>query len=249
MIVGAGTLLNTATVLTGGVIGSVAGHRIPVRMRELVVQVLGIFVVVYGVKVAITPSFHEAPHLAIVLIGLLAGTVVGSLLDIDGALLRFGGWAERRLGGRAGGAAAPAESTGRVARAFVTTTLLYCVGPLTILGTFDDGARGDILLLGIKSTLDGIASLAFAVTLGPGVLLSAGSVLVVQGALTAAAYASRGAFDEFLVTQAIGAGGLMLVAIGLGLLEIRRIRVADMLPALVLAPAVAAMSRAFGWGL
>jgi uncharacterized protein len=148
-----------------------------------------------------------------------------------------------------GGAGAEERSTGRVARAFVTTSLLYCVGPLTILGSFDDGARGDILLLGIKSTLDGIASLAFAVTLGRGVLLSAISVLVVQGALTGAAYAGRGAFDEFLVTQALGAGGLMLVAIGLGLLEIRRIRVADMLPGLVLAPAVAAMSRAFGWGL
>lgn len=242
MIVGAGTLLNTATVLTGGIAGTVAGHRIPTRMRELVVQVLGVFVVVYGVKVAITPSFHDAPHLAIVLIGLLAGSVVGSLLNIDGALLRFGAWAERRI-------ARGGETTGGVARAFVTTTLLYCVGPLTILGTFDDGARGDILLLGIKSTLDGIASLAFAVTLGPGVLLSAASVLVVQGALTGVAYATRGAFDEFLVTQALGAGGLMLVAIGVGLLEIRRIRVADMLPALVFAPAVAALSRAFGWGL
>jgi uncharacterized protein len=247
VIVGAGTLLNTATVLTGGVIGSVAGHRIPVRMRELVVQVLGIFVVVYGVKVATTASFHEAPHLAIVLIGLLIGTVVGSLLDIDGALLRFGAWAERRL--VRGDDSTGEQSTGRVARAFVTTSLLYCVGPLTILGSFDDGARGDILLLGIKSTLDGIASLAFAVTLGRGVLLSAGSVLVVQGALTGVAWATRGAIDEFLVTQALGAGGLMLVAIGLGLLEIRRIRVADMLPGLIFAPIVAAISRAFGWGL
>ncbi len=248
MIVGAGTLLNTATVLSGGVIGSVAGHRIPLRLRELVVQVLGIFTVVYGVKVAITPSFHTAPDLAVVLIGLLAGSVVGSLLNIDGALLRFGAWAERRLVRDRDGAD-PDSSTGRVARAFVTTTLLYCVGPLTILGTFDDGARGDILLLGIKSTLDGIASLAFAVTLGRGVLLSAGSVLVVQGALTGVAYATRGGFDAYLVTQALGAGGFMLVAIGLGLLEIRRIRVADMLPGLVAAPLLAALSRALGWGL
>lgn len=247
MIVGAGTLLNTATVLTGGVIGTVAGHRIPVRMRELVVQVLGIFTIVYGVKVATTASFHEAPHLAIVLIGLLIGSVVGSLLNIDRALLRFGAWAERRL--VRGDDSNAEQSTGRVARAFVTTSLLFCVGPLTILGSFDDGARGDILLLGIKSTLDGIASLAFAVTLGRGVLLSAGSVLVVQGALTAVAYATRGNIDEFLVTQALGAGGLMLVAIGLGLLEIRRIRVADMLPGLLFAPVVAAISRAFGWGL
>jgi uncharacterized membrane protein YqgA involved in biofilm formation len=249
VIVGAGTLLNTATVLTGGVVGTVAGHRIPVRMRELVVQVLGVFVVAYGVKVAITPSFTAAPDLAIVLIGLLIGSVAGSLLNVDGALLRFGAWAERRLVRDRGDATAPDQATGRVARAFVTTSLLYCVGPLTILGSFDDGARGDILLLGIKSTLDGIASLAFAVTLGRGVLLSAVSVLVVQGALTGVAYATRGTIDQYLVTQALGAGGLMLVAIGLGLLEIRRIRVADMLPALVVVPVLAAISRALGWGL
>jgi uncharacterized protein len=243
MIVGAGTLLNTATVLVGGTAGVVAGDRIPQRLRELLVQVLGLFVVVYGVKVAITPAFHTAPDLAIVLIGLLVGATVGTLLDVDGAMLSLGGWAERALvPGRP-------EGGGRVARAFVSTSLLFCVGPLTILGSFADGARGDILLLGIKSTLDGIAALAFAATLGRGVLLSAGTVLVVQGALTLAAYASRGAFDEYLVTQALGAGGVMLVALGLGLLEIRRIRVADMLPALVVAPLLAALSRHLNWGL
>jgi uncharacterized protein len=244
MIVGAGTLLNTATVLAGGTAGMVAGDRIPQRLRELLVQVLGLFVVVYGVKVAITPAFHTAPDLAIVLIGLLAGATAGALLDVDGAMLALGRWAERALvrGG-------PDEGGGHVARAFVTTSLLFCVGPLTILGSFADGAHGDILLLGIKSTLDGIAALAFAATLGRGVLLSAGTVLVVQGALTLAAYASRGAFDAYLVTQALGAGGVMLVALGLGLLEIRRIRVADMLPALVVAPLLAALSRHLNWGL
>ena len=246
MIVGAGTLLNTATVLTGGTVGLVAGERIPARLRELVVQVLGVFVVVYGAKVAITPSLGGggAPDLAIVLIGLLAGSVVGSLLDVDGRMLALGRWAEGRLA-RAG----TAESGGGMARAFVTTSLLFCVGPLTILGSFDDGARGDVLLLGIKSTLDGIAALAFAATLGRGVLLSAATVLIVQGSLTGVAWATRGSLDDYLVTQALGAGGLMLVAIGLGLLEIRRIRVADMLPALVVVPVIAELSRHFNWRL
>jgi len=245
MIVGAGTLLNTGTVLAGGTVGMLAGDRIPVRMRELVVQVLGVFVAVYGTKVAITSTLHgQTPDLAIVLIGLLAGTVAGSLLDLDGRLLAFGRWAERRIarGDRH-------ESSGTMARAFVTTSLLFCVGPLTILGSFDDGARGDILLLGIKSTLDGIAALAFAATLGRGVLLSAATVLVVQGSLTAVAWAGRGGLDDYLIAQALGAGGLMLVALGLGLLDIRRIRVADMLPALLLVPALAALSRHFNWGL
>jgi len=246
MIVGAGTLLNTATVLVGGTVGTLAGDRIPLRVRELLVQVLGLFTAVYGVKVAITPAFRggAAPDLAVVVIALLAGSALGALLDVDGAMLALGRWAERTLV-----RGDPAEGSGRVARAFVTTSLLFCVGPLTILGSFADGARGDILLLGIKSTLDGIAALAFAVTLGAGVLLSAATVLVVQGGLTAAAYASRGGFDQYLMTQALGAGGVMLVALGLGLLEIRRIRVADMLPALVLAPLLAALSRHLNWGL
>ncbi len=248
MIAGAGTLLNTATVLTGGTVGMLAGDRIPQRMRELVVQVLGLFTCVYGVKVAITAPFSGSgpPDLAIVLIGLLAGSVVGSLLDIDGRLLALGRWAERRLTHRP---PHREDSSAGMARAFVTTSLLFCVGPLTILGSFDDGARGDILLLGIKSTLDGIAALAFAATLGRGVLLSAATVLVVQGGLTAVAWAGRGGIDDYLVAQALGAGGLMLVAIGLGLLDIRRIRVADMLPALLLVPALAALSRHFNWGL
>jgi uncharacterized protein len=247
VIVGAGTMLNVGTVLVGGTLGTLTGDRIPQRMRELAVQVLGLFVAVYGIKVATTRGFARAapPDLAIVLIALLAGAALGSLLDVDGALLRLGAWAERRVTrGRD-----PEHGGGRMARAFVATSLLFCVGPLTILGSFDDGARGDILLLGIKSTLDGIAALAFAVTLGPGVLLSIGTLVVVQGGLTAAAWAGRGAFDAYLVTQALGAGGFMLVAIGLGLLEIRRIRVADMLPALALAPLLAALSRHLHWGL
>jgi uncharacterized protein len=245
MVVGAGTLLNTATVLVGGTVGTLAGDRVPRRMRELLVQVLGLFTLTYGLKVAVTPSFHDAaPDFAVVLIALLSAAVLGSLLNIDGGLLALGRWAERRVA-----RGNPEQAGGRMARAFVTTSLLFCVGPLTILGSFDDGARGDILLLGIKSTLDGIAALAFAATLGRGVLLSAATVLVVQGSLTAAAYATRGSFDTYLITQALAAGGVMLVALGLGLLEIRRIRVADMLPALLLAPLVAALSRHFNWGL
>jgi len=247
VITGAGTLLNAATVLVGGTVGTLAGERIPQRLRELAVQVLGLFVVVYGVKVATTRSFggSAAPDLAIVLIGLLAGAAIGSLLDLDGRLLALGVWAERRVTrGRD-----LERGEGRMARAFVATSLLFCVGPLTILGSFDDGARGDILLLGIKSTLDGIAALAFAISLGPGVLLSVATILLVQGGLTAAAWASRGAIDAYLVTQALGAGGVMLVAIGLGLLDIRRIRVADMLPALAAAPLLAALSRQLHWGL
>ena len=230
MIPGLGTLLNTATVLTGGGLGITAGSRIPQRVREGLIAVLGLFVVVYGVRTAVSPAFsgRAAPDLAVVLLALLVGTAIGSILDLDGLLHRFGDAVEARVGG--------GDGDGRLGRALVTTSLLFCVGPLTILGSFNDGARGDILLLGIKSALDGVAALAFGASLGVGVLLSAVTVLVVQGALTAAAYLTRGAVDPALVTAALGTGGVLLVAIGLGLLEVRRLRVADMLPALLVAP-------------
>jgi len=244
MIPGLGTALNVATVLVGGGLGLAAGERIPARVSHTVVQVLGLFSIVLGVRTALLAavSHGPAPDLAIVLLALLVGTVIGSWLDIDGVLARFGDAVERRLSGEA----APAETQGRLAVAFVTTSLLFCVGPLTILGSFNDGARGDLLLLGIKSTLDGFAALAFAMSLGRGVLLSALTVAVVQGALTALAVATRGALDTYLVTQALGAGGVLLVGIGVGLLELRRLRVAGMLPALVIAPLLAACIRYFG---
>ena len=244
MIPGLGTLLNTATVLVGGGLGLVAGDRIPERVRHTVVQALGLFTVVLGIKTALLPAIagSVAPDLAIVLLALLGGTVLGAALDIDGALLRFGEVVQRRLTG-----SGPEADGGRsLALAFVSTSLLFCVGPLTILGAYNDGARGDLLLLGIKSALDGFAALAFTVSLGRGVLLSAASVAVVQGTLTAVAVLTRGALDTYLVAQALGVGGLLLVGIGMGLLDLPRPRVANMLPALLIAPLLAILVRRLG---
>jgi uncharacterized membrane protein YqgA involved in biofilm formation len=237
VIPGTGTALNCATVLVGGTLGLAAGERIPLALRENLVAGLGLFTLAYGLKTAVLPSVNGiAPDFAIVLVALLLGTAIGSLLRIDSGITRFGNWVQRRTGGAAGSS---------VSRAFVTTSLLFCVGPLTILGSYQDGAQGDILLLAIKAGLDGVAALAFASTLGGGVLLSAVTVLVVQGSLTLLAVLTRGALDVTLVAPALATGGLLLVGIGLGLLEVRRLRVADMLPAVVIAPLVAALVRAW----
>lgn len=237
MIPGTGTALNCATILAGGTIGTLAGERIPERVREGLMSVLGVFTLVYGVKTALTASVGKAqPDLAVVLVGLLVGTVVGALLRIDDGLAALGRMVERRLsrGRETGGEEQASERS--VSRALVTTSLLFCIGPLTILGSFEDGASGDILLLGIKAALDGVASLAFAATLGPGVLLSALTVLVVQGSLTGLAVLGRDSLDPNLVTQTLSAGGFLLILIGVGLLRIRRFAVADMLPALLATP-------------
>lgn len=241
MIPGTGTALNCATVLVGGGAGLVAGQRIPAALRENLVATLGLFTVAYGVRTALLPSVNGiAPDFAVVLIALLLGTLAGSLLGIDSGIARLGEWVQRRAGGPD---TARSDAERSVARAFVTTSLLFCVGPLTILGSYQDGAQGDILLLAIKSGLDGVAALAFASTLGGGVLLSAVTVLLVQGGLTALAVLTRGALDPALVAPALACGGLLLLGIGIGLLELRRLRVADMLPALVLAPVIAALVR------
>jgi len=241
LIAGAGTLLNTSTVVVGGVVGLTAGHHIPLRVRDAAVSVLGLFTLVLGVKTAVLPNFSgaAAPDFAIVLVALLVGTVVGAWIGITRWLERVSLLAQRRFAATADGST--------FGEAFLTTSLLFCVGPLTILGSFEDGAHGDILLLAIKSALDGVAALAFATTLGPGVLLSAITVLVTQGTLTAVAYLTRGALDPYLISQALGAGGIMLVGIGMGLLKLARLPVADMLPALVVAPLFALLVRSLGW--
>jgi uncharacterized membrane protein YqgA involved in biofilm formation len=162
----------------------------------------------------------------------IMGLVVGELLGVDAAVKRFGDSLERRF----------SKGESPVSRAFVTTSLLFCVGPLTILGSLRDGISGDYQLLALKSTLDFVASLSFASVLGWGVLLSAGSILVVQGGLTLAG-ALFGAFmDEPMVLAMASTGGVLLLGLGLGLLGLKEVRVANMLPALLVAPLLVALA-------
>jgi uncharacterized protein len=164
------------------------------------------------------------------LVSVVAGLVVGEILGIEGGLKRLGDSLEWRFSRR--------ESP--VSRAFVTTSLLFCVGPLTVIGSLEDGLTGDYDLLALKSALDFTAALTFASVLGWGVLLSAGTVLVVQGSLTLGA----GFLDEIVTGPMISAttatGGILIFGLGLGLLELKEVRVANMLPALLFAPLLVA---------
>jgi uncharacterized membrane protein YqgA involved in biofilm formation len=158
--------------------------------------------------------------------------VVGELLSIDRQLTRFGDTLERCF----------SKGESPVSRAFVTTSLLFCVGPLTILGSLQDGISGDYRLLALKSALDFVASLSFASVLGWGVLLSAGSVLIVQGALTLAAAIFGTFMDEPMILAITSTGGVLLLGLGLVLLELKEVRVANMLPALIVAPLLVALA-------
>jgi uncharacterized membrane protein YqgA involved in biofilm formation len=129
-----------------------------------------------------------------------------------------------------------------VSRAFVTTSLLFCVGPLTILGSLQDGLTGDYRLLALKSALDFVAALSFASVLGWGVLLSAGTVLVVQGVLTLSAGLLEGVLTETMILATTATGGVLILGIGLILLDLKEVRVANMLPALLVAPLLVALA-------
>ncbi|HEX9097821.1 MAG TPA: DUF554 domain-containing protein [Candidatus Dormibacteraeota bacterium] len=233
MIPGLGTALNTATVVVGATLGLTLGRVIPASLQQTIRIAIGLFVAVIGMQMAL-----KTHNPLVLLVSVLVGVVIGELLKLDVGVQAIGSWAERRLS-RDG-------EPGRVSLAFITTSLIFCVGPLTVLGSFLDGTRGDITLLAIKSTLDGVTSIVFAATLGWGVLLSAGSVLLVQGSLTLIAVLIHAGLSDLQTAELTAAGGIAVLGIALGLLELRTIRVANFLPALVVAPLLAGILHAFG---
>ncbi|HEX6510688.1 MAG TPA: DUF554 domain-containing protein [Chloroflexota bacterium] len=229
-----GTWINVATVLCGGLLGLVFGSRFPEKVRQTIMAGLGLVTCVIGLQMAL-----QTKNVLIVLGSLLMGGIIGELLDLDGRINGLARWAEERF------SAAP-DGSGRFARAWVTTSLLFCVGPLTFTGAIQDGLTGDYHLLATKAMLDGFAALAFGSALGFGVLASAATVLVYQGGLSVGAGALKSALSVAMIGEMSAAGGILVLGLGLGLLELKAIRVANFLPALVIAPAVVAGLAAVG---
>jgi uncharacterized protein len=226
-VTGVGTAINVVAVLVGAGIGTLVGARLSEGMRETAMHAIGLVTLLVGIQ-----SFLRFDNPLVPLIGVILGLVVGEFLGIDGRLRRFGDALERRF----------SKGGSPVSRAFVTTSLLFCVGPLTFLGSLQDGISGDYRLLAVKSALDFVASLSFASVLGWGVLLSAGSVLVVQGALTLSAALFGPFISEPMILAMTSTGGVLLLGLGLGLLGLKEVRVANMLPALIVAPLLIALA-------
>jgi uncharacterized protein len=226
----AGTLLNVTTVLIGTTLGLLVGARMSSRLQSSLTAALGLFVLGIGTFMAIQifgPGVPAGDGLA-VLAALLAGVVVGELLRLQDGLEGLGAWFQGRM--------SRGSQPSRVAAGFVTASLVFCVGPLTVLGSLQNGLRGDITLLSTKSLLDGVASIAFAAALGPGVYLSAITVLVIQGSIAGLAFLLSGVMDAPTVTAISSVGGLILLGVGLRLLDVKALPVANYLPALLLAP-------------
>lgn len=226
-----GTLLNVVAVLLGTSVGLLVGSRMPARLQSTLTDGLGIFTIVIGLALALSlftdPNTPVGDDLAI-LAALLAGAVIGELLRLTERLDALGEWFQRRL--------SRGEHPSRISQGFVTASLVFCVGPLTILGSIQNGLTGDIQLLAVKSLLDMVASVAFAAALGIGVYLSAATVLVVQGGIATTAWLAGGGLGEASIGAISAAGGLILVGVGLRLLAVKQVRVASFLPALLLAP-------------
>jgi len=236
-----GTLLNVVAVLIGTTIGLLVGARMPARMQTTLTDGLGLFVIALGLAQVLRVLLDSAVPLAddlAILGGLLMGAVVGEALRLPEGLDAVGNWFQRRL--------ARGDSPSRISQGFVTASLVFCVGPLTILGSIENGLTGNVELLAVKSLLDGIAAIAFAAALGAGVYLSALTVLIVQGLIAWVAYLVGGNIDPAYIAVASAVGGLLLVGVGLRLLEIRQVRVVAFLPGLLLAPLFVLLARAVG---
>lgn len=246
MIVGSGTLVNVATVLLGCGVGVLLGNRLPVRTRDVVTDGLGLVTLLIAATSAmavLSPDLaaevgSSAPML-IVLGAVLVGGIAGSLLGLEQGVERLGGWLQRRLVGNSDSA-----DRARFVEGFVVTSLLFCTGPLTILGSLSDGLGNGADQLYLKAALDGFAAVAFAAAFGWGVAASAGTVLVVQGLLTLLGVIAGDVLPQAHLLAITATGGVLLVGVALRLLRIREIAVADLLPAVLVAPLLVSLVAA-----
>ena len=233
---GLGTLINVVAILVGATIGVRVGHRVPERTRTTVTDALGLVTLVIGglnVVALRDQSFVDTvgggATLLIVLGALLIGGILGSLLQLEKRLEDVGGWLQARFTSGDSGRA-------RFVEGFVDSSLIFCIGPLAVLGALSDGLGQGIDELALKATLDGFASIAFAASLGWGVAASALSVGVWQGLLTILAVFLGDVMSEPMLSALTATGGVLLIGVGIRLLNLKSVPVGDMLPALIVAP-------------
>mgnify|MGYP000565772472 FL=1 len=222
-MVGLGTLINTATVLIGGTVGIAMGDKIPERVRIIVVQVIGMLTLGLGLS-----DLLKTHNMVFPLLGMVFGAVIGEVLRIEDRLEGIGEVIRKRFAKR--------QDPGPFISGFVTATLLFCIGPLTILGAIQDASGETPQLYIIKGTLDGFMSVIFGAIHGVGVLFSAVSVFVVQGTLTLFGTQLDSLLNDRMRIELFATGGLAVMAIGLNLLDIKKIRLGSLLPGLIMTP-------------
>ena len=222
-MIGLGTLINTATVLVGGTVGIAMGNKIPDRVRTIVVQVIGMLTIGLGLS-----DLLKTHNMVFPLLGMVFGAVIGEILRIEDRLEGIGEIIRKRFAKR--------QDPGPFISGFVTASLLFCIGPLTILGAIQDASGATPQLYIIKGTLDGFMSVIFGAIHGVGVLFSAVSVFIVQGTLTLFGTRLDSLLNDRMRVELFATGGLAVMAIGLNLLEIKKIRLGSLLPGLIITP-------------
>jgi len=225
-----GTILNTAVILVGGLLGLLFGRLLSEKSRETIIIGLGLFTL--GISVSMFLKTHNS---LIVLGGLLIGGLLGEYLQIETRLNQLGTRLEKSVNGKS-----PLPSSGSsFVRGFMTSSVLFCIGPLAILGAIQDGLIGDYQLLAIKSVMDGFAAFALSSTLGVGVLFSAPIVFLYQGGFSLLAVQLQGIMTPVMIDEMTATGGLLLIVLAISsLLEIKPIRVGNFLPSLVISPLI-----------
>lgn len=215
-----GTIVNALAIIVGGLIGLLFGKGIAEKYKQTILQGVALSVILIGWKSALATD-----QLLIVIVSMVAGATIGEGLNIEGRLEKLGQWLEARVSAGAGGS---------LARGFVTASLVFCVGSMAIVGSLESGLTGNHQTLFAKSILDGVISIVFASTLGAGVLFSSAAVFLYQGLITLAAVFLKPLLAAATVAQMTAVGGLLIVAIGLNMLGMVKIRVGNLLPAIFL---------------
>ncbi len=241
-----GTLINITAILIGSTIGIVLGNRLQTKMQELVLQGVCMILLVIGVNM-----INESGNVLIPMVSIVIGAILGELIGIDAFLQRLGERIEMRWSTQVKG--------GKVVwngpRAFMTSSLVFCVGPMAVVGSIQDGLFGDYELLTVKGVMEGLIAIPIAACMGPGVLFSAGSVGIVQGGLSGLAK-SIGQFtmvgsifnpESLWVMELTATGGIMILCVALTLLDLKKIRVVNMAPALIIAPLIVMLLGRFGF--
>ncbi len=229
---GLGTLINAGLVVLGSGLGVLIGDRIPEQMRITLLQVIGLVTIALGVSDAI-----DTRNMVFPLVGMAVGALIGEVLAVESRLERLGERLQRRFARDAGSDG----GEGKFVKGFVTASALYCIGPLTVLGAIEDASGQTPQLYIIKGSLDGFVSIMFAAMYGIGVAFSALSVLVVQGSLTLGGAGLDAVLDDRMRTELFAAGGIAVIGIGLNLLQVTKIRLANLLPGLVITPVLVAI--------
>lgn len=214
-----GTIVNTLAVMAGSLIGIFLKSRFPDRFKQIIFQGLGLCTLVVGITMTL-----QIKNILPIIFSVVLGGIIGEALKIEEAFDRFGDWIKSRM----------KSNNEKFTDGLVGSTLIFCVGTMTIMGTFNAAVKNDHTLLLTKSMLDGFASIALGATLGSGVFFSSLAVLVIQGCLTLLAFPAKPFFTQLMIDQITGCGGILVIGIGINLLEVRKIKTANLLPALVL---------------